>query len=285
MFDFAELDDRIAKCEKILAADQNSQIFAALAEAYRKKGDVKRAQDVCIQGLKSHPNYSSARIVLAKILMDRENFDAAWEELKKAIGSSGRTRTIDLLESEILIHKGQQSSARAILEKLFLTDPENDTVRNLLAIASDEKQTYGSINARMPERSINAFEPKRTTLTEAVGIIKVLPRVMGVAIVGHDGMVLEGRFDSALSKEDIAALSKSIFNSVTSNGQRCNLGMTAEILIETCSTKIWIIRKVKFLVVILTRDDVSLGSLRLKVAEIFQQLENSESRKNQEEVE
>ena len=137
----------------------------------------------------------------------------------------------------------------------------------------------------MPERSLNAFEPQRTTVSEAVGIIKALPRVMGVAIVGHDGMVLEGRFDSALSKDDIAALSRSIFNSVTSNGQRCGMGMTAEILIETCNSKIWIIKKEKFLVVILTRDDVSLGSLRLKVTEIFQHLENSEIRKNREEVE
>ncbi len=79
MIDSIEINDRISKCEKLLGADPKSQIFAALAEAYRKKGNIQKAQEICLQGLKIHPDYSSARIVLAKIFVARENYDSAWE--------------------------------------------------------------------------------------------------------------------------------------------------------------------------------------------------------------
>ena len=48
----SELDDRIEKCQRLLDADPNSQIFAALAEAYRKKGELDLAFRICKNGFK-----------------------------------------------------------------------------------------------------------------------------------------------------------------------------------------------------------------------------------------
>ena len=43
MVDRSDIDERIEKCNKILDENPSSQIFAALAEAYRKKGDLEKA--------------------------------------------------------------------------------------------------------------------------------------------------------------------------------------------------------------------------------------------------
>ena len=64
MVDLVEIEDRISKCNKLLDANPNSQIFAALAEAYRKKGELDQAFRVCQSGLRIHPNYGSAHMVM-----------------------------------------------------------------------------------------------------------------------------------------------------------------------------------------------------------------------------
>ncbi len=102
---FTELDERIEKCQRLLEADPNSQIFAALAEACRKKGDLDLAFRICKNGLKVHNNYGSAHVVMAKINLDRGLYDWAEIEAKRASELDGKTRTIDLLLAEIYIYK------------------------------------------------------------------------------------------------------------------------------------------------------------------------------------
>jgi predicted regulator of Ras-like GTPase activity (Roadblock/LC7/MglB family) len=274
--DFAELDDRIAKCQKILDADPNSQIFAALAEAYRKKRMVDKALDVCRKGLELHPDYSSAYIVLSKIFMDQGNFKEADRQLSNAIRIGGRTRSSDILQSEILIKLGQREKARTILGKLQKSDPQNDTVRRLLVSIESDNKMAGMESVRMPEhphpieqpRSEEA--PKRAyTLSNALSIIKVLPRVLGVVAVGTDGIVIEGHFDGMLSKDELGALASGAFGSIASGIGKVNLGKPLEVLIESEQSKLWMLSHERMLIIVSMRDDVNLGSMKLKVNEIF----------------
>lgn len=273
MFESVELDDRIAKCEKILGADENSQIFAALAEAYRKRGDLQKAQDVCLRGLTIHPNYASARIVMAKIFIAHENYDSAWQELQKATASSGRTRTIDILESEILIRNGKKSEAKAILEKLYSSDPDDESIRNLMTLIGEERPSRLSSAIVMPDFQIGRSKKRKLTLSEAISILKVLPRVLGVVVVNNQGLALEGRFDGSYSREEVAALSKGIYDIARAGSVRVGMEETREILIETQASKLWIFNRESFLLVIYTRDDVSMGSLRLKLEDLLQRVD------------
>lgn len=273
MFESVELDDRIAKCERILAADENSQIFAALADAYRRKEDLQKAQEVCLRGLKIHPNYASARIVMAKIFMAYENFDSAWQELRKAIASSGRTRTIDVLESEVMIRKGKKGEAKAILEKLYSSDPEDESIKNLMKLLGEERPSRSYSDITMPDLRVGGNKKRELTLSEAISILKVLPRVLGVAAVNNQGLALEGRFDGSYSREEVAALSKRAYDVAGAGSARLDLGETREILIETQSSKLWIFNRKSFLLVIYARDDVSMGSLRLKLEDLLQRVD------------
>jgi predicted regulator of Ras-like GTPase activity (Roadblock/LC7/MglB family) len=266
MIDTIELDDRIAKCEKILAADNNSQIFAALADAYRKKGEINKAREICLEGLKNHPKYSSARVVLAKIHISDGNFTAAREELNRAIESSGRSRAIDILEAEIYIRLGKETEAKVLLERLYSSDPEDELVLNLMSMIGEEKPAYSKEAKDLSERMARK---RNYSLPDIVSLLKIMPRVMGVVAVAENGLVLEGRFDGSMSKEEIGALSKGIFDLVSSGGNKIRLGVTSEVLIETQSSKLWIFNKQRYLLIIYARDDVSMGSFKLKIENLL----------------
>jgi predicted regulator of Ras-like GTPase activity (Roadblock/LC7/MglB family) len=54
---------------------------------------------------------------------------------------------------------------------------------------------------------------------------------------------------------------------------KVGLGNASEVLIETGSAKIWIIKEAKYCLVVYARDDVSMGALKLKVDELFSNIE------------
>jgi len=282
MIEAIEIDDRIAKCERILAADPQSQIFAALADACRKRGDIVRAYDICQQGLMLHPEYASARIVMTKIHLAKENYEQAWTELQRAIDIAGRTRSTDLLEAEILIRRGQKSEAAAIIDRLSGNDPDDENIKRLLELIEKEETTTVRLESKAqhrvepavgPDAQGHAVEKKGISLPQAIGLLKITPRVLGVLAVGNEGLILEARIDSSHSKEEFGALSKSIYDNVVQGMSRAGLGAAFEVLIETSSSKIWIIRKHKYFLVVYSRDDVSMGALKLKVDELFGSME------------
>jgi len=280
MNNFVEVDERITKCEQILNADSRSQIFAALADAYRKKGEIEKARKMCLEGLEIHPNYSSARVVMAKIYVAERNFDLADEELQKAISVDGRTRAIDLLEAEILIHRGEHNKARAIVEKIKVSGSGNSTIRGLLNLIDSENELNNVNEIEMPENYSSPIPKREFRISDLVNIVKILPRVYGAAVVDRSGFVLEGRVESPYTNEKIGAIARSIFDSVSSNCDMVNLGLVKELLIENSTSKTWIFNQENFLLIVITRDDVSMGSLKLKIEELLQRLNSSADESN-----
>src|SRR3990172_13414629 len=107
-----QIEDRIEKCRRILEANPRSQIFAALGEAYRKKGDLERAYLVTKQGLEFHPDYGPAHIVMAKIYLDKRLYPEAEKELELATKLEGKTRATDKLLAEVWLKKGELEKAQ-----------------------------------------------------------------------------------------------------------------------------------------------------------------------------
>jgi tetratricopeptide (TPR) repeat protein len=76
---------RIEELEKRLAADPNSRMFVQLAEEYRKAGMLEQAIDCCEKGLKKHPQYPSARVLLGRALLEAGSFDRASAEFETVL--------------------------------------------------------------------------------------------------------------------------------------------------------------------------------------------------------
>ncbi len=76
---------RIEELEKRLAADPNSRMFVQLAEEYRKAGMLQQAIDCCEKGLKKHPQYPSARVLLGRALLEAGSFEKASAEFETVL--------------------------------------------------------------------------------------------------------------------------------------------------------------------------------------------------------
>jgi predicted regulator of Ras-like GTPase activity (Roadblock/LC7/MglB family) len=272
--DLTELDDRISKCQRILDDNPNSQIFAALAEAYRKRKMNEKAMEVCRKGLEIHSDYASAYIVMAKIYMDLGNYEEADHQLKKAIEFGGRTRSSDLLQSEIFLKMGHKEKARTVLSKLYKSDPMNESVKRLLiSIEGDDAAPRPAkpLSSVADMDSESRLEPPKRTynLSQALNIIKILPRVLGILAVDKHGMVIEGHFEGSLSKDQLGALASGAFDNITTSVGKIKLGKPREVLIESEQSKLWLLKQDKMLIVVSMRDDVNFGSLKLKANDIF----------------
>ena len=131
MINVVELDERINKCLSILEENPRSRIFAALAEAYRRRGDVGKAFSVCKNGLRIHPDYGAAYVVMAKLYLHQNMADQAQRAVEHAIELDGPSRSSDVLLAEIHMMLGECKKAREILDRLARDGGEDSVVRDL----------------------------------------------------------------------------------------------------------------------------------------------------------
>jgi tetratricopeptide (TPR) repeat protein len=132
----------VERYQILLEKDPRSQVFAPLAEAYRKIGLTEEAFRICVRGVQYNPNFAGGRIALANVLLDRENPLGAQKELERAIEiSPDNIMAHQLLAELYLKQKKAKEALRAYKMVLFLA-PTNDraqkAVRKLEALTADE---------------------------------------------------------------------------------------------------------------------------------------------------
>lgn len=292
----ADIEDRIEKCQKILEGDPNSQIFAALAEALRRKGELDRAFRVCQGGLRLHPSYGSAHIVMSKINLDRGLYDWAEAEVKRAIEIEGNSRTIELLLAEIFIYKGEFANAVKLLRKLHQADPNNGQIKKLLDIAqrlpdeqaalleprpsqSGRTETRGRQQsavpipntplAPLPQATRAPVNPSRMTSAELLGQAVSIPDVDGALFVNFEGLVVESEWASRLDASVCAAAMTDVSKLLNQELIRASFGQLETILIETADPLFYIVRVADGLFLFYGNKRVNLGTLRKRIASLI----------------
>jgi len=294
MIDLSEIDERIAKCNKILDENPSSQIFAALAEAYRRKGELDKAFRICQNGLKVHPNYGSAHLVMAKINLDKGMYDWAETEIQKAIELDGAARATDLLLSEIYIYKGEFNRACRILEVLHQADPDNDQIKKLLDIARRIPMDAERIPAADgPGPGEDSPAPKAETAkpsasaeeTPAGGapepdidykqMLKALvatPGIDGVMLLNSEGLVIEAVWNVPGETDVVGALAMEAARFATTQMRESGFGNLNAIMIETPDSIIYLAGARGRLLTIICSETVNLGSLKMKLTTLLPRL-------------
>ncbi|MGE5693161.1 MAG: roadblock/LC7 domain-containing protein [Candidatus Zixiibacteriota bacterium] len=284
MLNLAELSDRIAKCEKILSENPNSQIFAALADAHRRKGQLDKALEVCRTGLKLHPNYGSGHLVMAKVHMDRQMYELAEKALEEAIRLEGRTRATELLLCEIFIHKKKLSEALSILEKLHITDPENQEVKYLLELCRKETEktrpsaeitrpSFSATGRSGPKRGssdIFTLETERSQDSvigpeEAMDELFAIPEVDALMVVNREGLIIDKRFRGEWDSDSLAAVSASVFTVAEDNLEKVDLGQLEKVWIDGDGISFLAVRMEEKVLMVVYRPDINLGAFKMKV--------------------
>lgn len=285
----ADIDERIAKCRKILDQDPNSQIFAALAEAYRKKGELDKAFRICQTGLRIHPSYGSAHIVMAKVNLDRGMYDWAEVEVNKAIEIDGNSRATELLLAEIHIYKGEFGKAIRLLKNLHQADPANPQIKKLLEIAQripEEQKAMVQPSAEVtranaagpPESapdSVTDTEP--LTSTEVLREATRLEHLDGAIYVNNEGLIVESEWSIHIDNAACGAAMAEVCNFLTQELARTPFGKTEALMIESGLTVFQVIRLGSGMFVFAADREVNLGSMRMKVSALVERYLLTES--------
>jgi tetratricopeptide (TPR) repeat protein len=279
----SDLTDRISKCERILQSDPNSQIFAALAEAYRKQGDLEKAFHVCQNGLRVHPSYGSAHVVMAKINMDRGLYDWAEAEINKAIEIEGTNRAVELLLAEVHIYRGEFNAAVKLLRKLHQADPANEQIKKLLDIALRIPQEQALVSqSRTPVApvpltetpSVRVQKPQPGQSANAVDqmsagdIIKSavqLPDVDGALFFKAEGLVVESEWSAAFDAHAAAATMTEVGKFLDQELVNHSFGKVSALMIETPSCVFYLLRKTGGMFLFVCNPRINLGTLRMRI--------------------
>ncbi len=278
----AALDERIDKCQKILNEDPNSQIFAALADAYRKKGDLEKAFRICQNGLRIHPSYGSAHVVMAKINLDRGLYDWAETEAQKAVTIDGRTRSIELLLGEIYIYKGEFNAAVRLLERLHQSEPDHPQIKKLLAIARRLPQeqavlTGGSdaaerLSAEIADTKLEAVPPQQPMKLNAKEVLAksiAIPGIDGVLFMNLEGLVVESEWMLKMDSTACAATMGEISKEVDKVLMKSSLGKLRTILIETKDLIFYLVQVPEGVFHFSAKASANLGTLRMRIENLL----------------
>jgi len=279
----SDINDRIVKCERILQSDPNSQIFAALAEAYRKQGELEKAFHVCQNGLRVHPSYGSAHVVMAKINMDRGLYDWAETEISKAIELEGTSRAVELLLAEIHIYRGEFNAAVKLLRKLHQADPGNDQIRKLLDIALRIPQEQALVSAgrtptapvhlsdtpsakiQRPQPSTAKDQAEQLTAAETVRLSVQLPDVDGALFFNDEGLVVESEWSTGLDAHASAATMTEIGKFLDQELVKHSFGKVSALMIETQSPILYLLRRTGGMFLFVCNAKINLGTLRMRI--------------------
>jgi hypothetical protein len=277
MLNVAHLDERIEKCLSILADNPYSQVFAALAEAYRKRGDFGRAFSVCKSGLKHHPDYAPAHIVMAKLYLHQGMQAEALASIERAVTIDGTTRATDFVEAETRLAMQDAEGARPIIDRLRATDRHDPVIQELcqrlkaLKSAAAEMPPAASppdADAVAPSREPQLSEPKRPTdWAEWVEMVRSQPHVERAFVFvyphGADETAhVKIETPSVSASAPVAPIGAALFMEVNAILQRAGIGVLEEIRIERPDGQVWCRRRDDHLIGFAGRAGMSFGAVR-----------------------
>ncbi len=140
----------------------NSRLFAPLAEAYRKMGQLEQAQALCKKGIQVHANFASGRLAYAKVLLDLNQIEEAYEQLKKATELAPDNILAFHLLGEVCLKLRRPREALQAFKMLLFLHPEDERAQKAVKkweflIAQDfaeesfEKKTKDSLELVTPK--------------------------------------------------------------------------------------------------------------------------------------
>ncbi len=122
----------INRYHQIYLKDPESKIFAPLAEAYRKAGQLEHAYAIAKKGLKDHPEFASGQVTFARILIDMNEKEKAISHLKLATEMSPDNFLAHKLLGETYIQLKKLAEALQVFKMALYLDPMDEFAKKMV---------------------------------------------------------------------------------------------------------------------------------------------------------
>jgi len=153
--------DRIEELRRRVAADPGSRLFAQLAEALRKDGELEEAVRVARAGLERHPSYPSARLTLGRALLDSGDPAAARGELEAAARGAPDNILASRLLGEALDTLGDLDAALKQMKATLLMAPSDLHVQACINAIEERLASRGDGSDGAAGAAARGAEPRR----------------------------------------------------------------------------------------------------------------------------
>jgi len=192
----------IEKLKEKFETDPNSKLFLPLAEEYRKESMLDEAIEVLQTGLEKHQAYTSARVLLGKIYLEKGMLPDARKEFENVIASVPDNLFAHKKLAEIYRDAGETELAITALQAILRLNPmDEETQYNLKALESGV--VSGSIDR------------DQAAAADMPGVLKMPEEtVPEAATPEHSGEGLTGEAEEAQTKhseEELNAFKDSLF--------------------------------------------------------------------------
>ena len=145
------ITSEIIELKKKLEENPDSLVFAPLADAYRKHGELEEAFNICKKGLEKHPNYTSARVVLGRIYQEQEKIEQAVIEFKKVLEIDPENLIAHSLLGKIYIVRGDYQSAIEEYQKILTLNPDDEETQEALKEAIEKAAGEQKSSSKPPK--------------------------------------------------------------------------------------------------------------------------------------
>lgn len=145
---------RLEELRRRVREDPASFAFAALAEEYRKAGRLAEAAETCRTGLARHASYHSARVTLARVLLELGEADAAGREFEQVLRAAPQNLFARKGLAEVLRRRGDVPGALAQLRAASTLAPQDPDLREALwALERTVEHLGGPVAPAPPTRA------------------------------------------------------------------------------------------------------------------------------------
>jgi len=111
----------------------DSRLFAPLADAYRKNGQLDEAIAILEEGIGKYPDYAIAHVILGKCYFDKGATERAKVEFEKVLELDPENMVALKMLGDILSAEGKKKEALEYYRKLISIDPTNKEVSKIIS--------------------------------------------------------------------------------------------------------------------------------------------------------
>lgn len=160
------LRDEVKYLEGKLSKNENSVLFARLADAYLQMDRVDEAIALCEKGIKKHPYYVTGHYMLGKCYLRKKLFDQAEKELKRVLLFDPKHIAAHRDYAELMAQIGWVNTSERSFEEILRIDPLNQAAKQRLEeLRSSETKSPGIVTPTA-EKEIEAMETDLLTELE-----------------------------------------------------------------------------------------------------------------------